>query len=122
MNTPVRVMIAAALLIGATGVAADMLPLKKGIYVPVGSACKGASNAEMVNYWGAKTSIGSSQAECTIKRLVAKGQTFTIRDECRDIRSGESLGTSDRVLTIAASTRFRMDGTTYRYCGPRVQF
>lgn len=122
MNTPVRIMIAAAFLIGATGATLDLLPLKKGIYVPLGSACKGASNAEMVNYWGGKSSIGVAQAECTIKHLAAKGKTYTVKDECVDIRSGESIGTSDRVLTITASTQFRMDGTTYRYCGPRVQF
>jgi len=46
---------------------ADMLPLKHGIYVPVGSACKGASNAEMVNYWGGKNSIGVSQVWTTTK-------------------------------------------------------
>ena len=51
-----------------------MLPLKPGLYVPVKSACKGASNAEIVNYWGGKSSLGSAQAECTISKMTKNGK------------------------------------------------
>ena len=65
-------MITAALVAAAvsTGVrAADMLPLKQGIYAPANRPCKGASNAEIVSYWGGNSSFGSAQATCTISKL-----------------------------------------------------
>ena len=74
-------MFTAALVAAAvsTGVrAADMLPLKQGIYVPANRPCKGASNAEIVNYWGGNSSFGSAQATCTISKLTHKGNVFTL--------------------------------------------
>jgi len=99
-----------------------MLPLKQGIYVPVGRPCKGASNAEIVNYWGGKSSIGAAQNDCTIKWLKHNGNVFTLRDQCKDIQSGAAIVGDPRVLTVANSTTFRMDGTNYRYCGTKVEF
>lgn len=113
-------LMAAALATGANG--ADLLPLKQGIYVPEKSACKGASNAEIVNYWGGKASLGSAQAECTISKLTQNGQTFTITDKCSDIRSGGVIAGGPTVITIASPTRFTRGGESYRYCGTKVQF
>ena len=109
-------------LLSSGAIAADMLPLKQGIYVPVGRPCRGASNAEIVNYWGGKSSIGASQGECTIKSLTHKGNVFTLKDQCRDIQGGEMIAGGPTVLTISNSTSFRMSGTSYRYCGTKVQF
>ncbi len=102
--------------------AADPLPLKQGLYVPVTSACKGASNAEIVNYWGGKSSLGSAQAECTISKLAKSGKVFTITDKCADIRSGAQITGGPTVVTIDSPTRFTRDGQTYRYCGTERQF
>jgi len=109
-------------LISGAAVAADLLPLKQGIYVPVGRACKGASNAEMVNYWGGRSSIGVAQAQCTIKNLTRKGSAFTLTDQCNDTQSGDMIEGGPTVVTVAGPTAFRMAGTSYRYCGTRVQF
>ena len=103
-------------------IAADLLPLKQGIYVPASRSCRGASNAEIVNYWGGKSSIGAAQGECTIKKLSRKGNVFTLTDECRDIQSGDVIVGGPTVITIANPGTFRMSGTTYKYCGTRVQF
>ena len=111
-----------AIAAAGSAVAADMLPLKQGIYVPGSRPCKGASNAEIVNYWGGKSSIGAAQGECTIKSLTRKGNVFTINDRCRDIQSGDVIAGGPTVITIASPTSFRMAGTSYRYCGTRVQF
>jgi hypothetical protein len=68
-------MIAAAAAAASTSAsAADMLPLKPGLYVPVKSACKGASTAEIVNCWGGKSSFGSAQVECTIIKMTKNGK------------------------------------------------
>lgn len=112
----------ALLLVSSAALAADLLPLRPGIYVPVGRPCKGASNAEIVNYWGGNSSIGASQGECTIKTVRHKGNLYTINDRCRDIQSGEEIVGGPTVLKILNPATFRMAGTTYRYCGTKVQF
>lgn len=121
-----RKMILTTALIVATvssgALAADMLPLKQGIYVPVSRPCKGASNAEMVNYWGGKSSFGSSQAECTITKLTRKGDVFTITDQCVDIRGGNKIVGGPTIVTIASPTSFTRGTEAYRYCGAKVQF
>ena len=102
--------------------AADMLPLKQGIYVPANRPCKGASNAEIVNYWGGNASFGSAQATCTISKLKRDGNVFTITDKCADIRGGGELAGGPTVVTIASPTSFTRDGEVYRHCGTKVQF
>jgi hypothetical protein len=109
--------------VASTGaVAADLLPLKLGIYVPATVACKGASNADMVNYWGGASGIGVAQAECTIKNLVKKGAEYTFENACKDIQSGEAIDGGSTTLIIRSPTAFEMNGTSYRYCGEKVQF
>lgn len=102
--------------------AADLLPLKQGLYVPAKSACKGASTAEIVNYWGGKSSIGSAQTECTIIKMTKNGKVFTITDQCSDIRGGGQIAGGPTVLTIDSPTRFTRDSEAYRYCGTERQF
>ncbi len=101
---------------------ADMLPLKHGIYVPADRPCKGASNAEILNYWGADASFGSSQASCKITKLARNGKVFTINDKCVDIRGGGEIVGGQNVVTIESPTRFSMTGVNYRHCGTKVQF
>jgi hypothetical protein len=106
----------------STGVlAADMLPLKQGIYVPANRPCKGASNAEIVNYWGGDASFGSAQATCKISKMARKGNVFTITDKCADIRGGGEIVGGPTVVTITSPTSFTREGETYRYCGTKVQ-
>jgi hypothetical protein len=102
--------------------AADLLPLKQGLYVPAKSACKGASNAEIVNYWGGKSSLGSAQAECTISKVTKNGNVFTITDKCADIRGGGAIVGGPTVITITSPTSFSRGGEAYRYCGTARQF
>ena len=120
MKKPIAIFLLAAG--GAATAASDLLPLKHGIYVPLASRCKGASNAEMVNYWGGRSGIGVAQAECTIKSVTKKGNVYTIRDECRDIQSGDKIEGGPTVLTIASQTAFKMGSDSYKYCGPKPQF
>ena len=113
---------AIAAVVSTSAVAADLLPLRNGIYVPAKVACKGATNADIVNYWGGKSGIGVAQAECTIKTLTKKGNVYTFTDHCRDLQSGEAMEDGRTVLTVRSSTAFEMFGTSYRYCGTKVQF
>jgi hypothetical protein len=122
MRLPLSLASAIALFASSGAIAADLLPLKQGIYVPVGRPCKGASNAEIVNYWGGKSSIGASQGECTIKTVSHTGNVYTLKDQCRDIQSGEVIVGGPTVLIIKNPSNFRMSGTSYRYCGTKVEF
>lgn len=122
MRLPFRLAAFVALLASGTAIAADLLPLKNGIYVPIGRACKGASNAEIVNYWGGRSSIGASQGECTIRKVTHKGNVYTINDRCRDIQSGDEITGGPTVVTILGPASFKMSGTSYRWCGLKVQF
>ena len=122
MKLPRRITAVAWLLISSSAVAANMLPLKQGIYVPVGRPCRGASNAEIVNYWGGKSAIGVAQAQCTIKHLTRRGHVFTLTDECRDIGSNDLIEGGPTVVTISSASGFRMNNTSYRYCGTKMQF
>ena len=117
-----RFIAALAIFASTNAIAADLLPLKTGIYVPANVACKGASNADIVNYWGGKSGIGVAQAECTIKTVSNKGDVYTFTDECRDIQSGEAIEGGQTVLTIRGAAAFEMFGTQYRYCGTKVEF
>ena len=70
-----------------------------------------------------ESSIGVAQAECTILTVSHKGSVYTYKDECRDIQSGEVVGgEGETVLTVHGPTAFDMFGTSYRYCGTKVQF
>ena len=111
-----------ALFTSTGAVAADLLPLKQGIYVPVARPCRGASNADIVSYWGGKSSIGAAQGECTIKSMTRKGNVFILKDQCRDIQSGDVIEGGSTMLAISSPTSFLMSGTAYRYCGPKVVF
>jgi hypothetical protein len=113
---------ALAIFASTGAIAADLLPLKNGIYVPTNVACKGASNADIVNYWGGKSGIGVAQAECTIKAVSHTGDVYTFTDECRDIQSGETIEGGETVLTVHGPGAFEMFGTSYRYCGTKVEF
>lgn len=120
---PANSFVAVALVVASSAaVAADMLPLKQGIYVPLATPCKGAPNSDIVNYWGGKSSIGAAQAECTIKKLTKKGNVFTIVDECKDIQSGDLIEGGASVVKVRSATAFDMAGVSYKYCGTKVQF
>ena len=113
---------AIAIAASSSALAADLLPLKNGIYVPTNVACTGASIAAIVNYWGDKSGIGVAQAECTIKTVSHKGNVYTYKDECRDLQSGDLIEGGETVVTVRSATAFEMFGTSYRYCGTKVQF
>lgn len=110
----------------ATAVMAqDLIPIKNGIYVPATSACKGASRAEMVNYWGGKNAIGNGMASCEIQKIRQQGNVYRYTDVCTDIRSGDRITGDPSVLTIVSPVSFRWgtgkEATLYKYCGPRPQ-
>lgn len=117
-----RVFLPVVAIVSIGAAAADLLPLKIGIYVPTTVPCKGASNADIVNYWGGKSGIGVAQAECTIKKVTNKGNVYTLADECRDLQSGDAIEGGPTVLTIHNPSSFEMSGTAYRYCGAKVEF
>jgi hypothetical protein len=114
--------------------AADMLPLKRGIYVDMRVPCKGASNAETASYWGGRNGINGARAACTIKALNRHEKNYDLRRTCRLVQGPYTGHRHDRLrLTILSRTSFiirperhwndvTVEDVTYRYCGPKVQF
>jgi len=112
-------------------VAADMLSLERGIYVDIHVPCKGASNADIVSYWGKDNGINVSKAACSIKAMNMNGQRYNLRRACRDVYG---VSWHDELnITVLTRTSFILrpeqrwadvprQETTVRYCGPKVQF
>lgn len=101
---------------------ADQLPLKHGIFVITGTPCKGASNASIMSYWGGDNALNVSQAECRINRVSHKGTRYSMTRTCTEIQSGSSMGRETVQITIPNPSSFTIDGTSYRWCGMKVQF
>ena len=119
----------ALLFLSASGaVAADMLPLVRGIFVVAGTPCQGASNADTLSYWGNDNGINASRVECRIFKLRRLGQIYSLRRVCGEVQYGGRFKDEARI-TIHSRTSFTTHGLwdqginrTYRYCGPKVQF
>ncbi|HEY0630218.1 MAG TPA: hypothetical protein VGD23_12910 [Sphingomicrobium sp.] len=106
-----------------------MLPLTKGIYVVVGTPCKGASNADTLSYWGDDNGINGSKTKCRITRLTKKGATYSLQRACTEIQFNGSFNDETRItvrnrtsFTSHARPEFGTPDRTYRYCGTKVQF
>ena len=122
-----RLLVTPMLFLSASGaVAADLLPLTRGIYVREGTPCRGASNANVVSYWGEDNGLNVSRTACRIDRMTRSGSAYALHRTCREITSGGQF--TDRVnLTILGRTSFIFQGRpqfapedeTYLYCGPR---
>jgi hypothetical protein len=128
MDLP-RLLIVGNILLASAATAADKLPLPKGIYVREGVACRGASHADMLSYWGGDNGINDQQTSCTIARLVREGRTYTLTRSCKWHDEGKAYR-DHAVVTITRAATFtfsivelhpRPEPTPYRYCGARVQ-
>jgi hypothetical protein len=122
--------IAVLILLGsASDSADDLLPLERGIYVDAQKACKGASNADTLSYWGGDNGINAAKVACTIKGLDKAGASFSLQRTCRAVDFEGSFEDGVRV-TIHSPTSFTMSGgyqlgipdRTFRYCGKKMQF
>ncbi|MCA1654001.1 MAG: hypothetical protein ABR588_11175 [Sphingomicrobium sp.] len=109
----------AVLLTGTSAIAADLLPLRHGIFVTAEIPCKGASFVDILSYWGGQNGINSQPIECRITKLTRSGQAYRLSRKCRDIRYGPS---SYNQLTVVVTDRnsFTINGVRYRYCGRRA--
>ena len=117
------------LVFGTTAVAADQLPLQRGIYVDVATACKGASNADTLSYWGDRNGINGQQTRCEITNMKRDGSTYSLKRKCTSVRFGESHYDAVKVTVISPtsfafhpSAEFQLPSRTFRFCGPKVQF
>ena len=105
----------------SVAVAADMLPLARGIYVRAEVACRGASNVDTMSYWGEDNGLNLQRVSCRIDRLSRDGSVYIVHRQCRELRHGGTF--SDRVrVTVLSRTSFSLNGRTFRFCGSTVQF
>lgn len=122
-----RLAFASIVLLSTTAqTAGDMLPLKRGIYVRVGTACEGASNVDTLSYWGGDNGINSQQTSCKIGALSRNGSIYTIKRTCTSLRFGDSSEDEAQVTisdpkSFTFSNRFWIEARSFRYCGPTVR-
>ena len=117
------------LLVSSGAIAADLLPLRRGIYVETGTPCKDASNADTLSYWGGRNGINDQQTRCEVASLKQDNSTYTLKRECTSVRFDDSYQ-DDVKVTILSRTSFefqpseadRLPSRTFRYCGSKVQF
>jgi hypothetical protein len=105
-----------------------MLPLERGIYIGALRACRGASNADTLSYWGGDNGINGSKLTCKITRLKRRGATFILDRTCRPVGAEGKFDdrTEVRVLSRTAFTIRAAAGSgsgqTFRYCGSKMAF
>ena len=124
------ILTASLLLLSVSGaVAADMLPLTRGIYVVVGTPCNGASNVDTLSYWGDHNGINNQRTHCRITGLAKNRSTYSLQRACTDLREGFSFADQIKItvrnhksFAIQGGARFANDDRSFRYCGPKVQF
>ena len=114
------ILVLLALLAPSAAIAADMLPLTRGIYVRADRPCRGASNASIISYWGGKNGLNVAKRSCRIDRLRSEGRMHRLERTCEELQSGGSF--TDRIeVRTQSPTRFSLHGVTYRYCGKALQ-
>jgi hypothetical protein len=109
-------------------VAADTLPLRRGIYVQAGIPCKGASNADTLSYWGEDNGINGQQTACKITAMHRDGPLYSVNRTCTSLRFGGSFNDhvkitvlNQRVFKLRARRAHGATERMFRYCGPKVQ-
>ena len=99
---------------GTGGAARDALPLRRGFYLPEGTPCARASNAELLLFTGRGFNV--SGAECRITRVRRQGEAYDIAETCRDIRSGDRIDGQSRILPGGPEAYTLVsDGSRQRY-------
>lgn len=102
-------------------VAQDTLPLRRGYYVREPSTCAQASAATLSLFTG--RGFNPADAECRVTQVSRAGNVFTIRQDCRGIRGGQSIPADIERITPTPSGFERLAGgqvTSWRYC-PQAQ-
>ena len=65
-----------ALCVPTAGLAADLLPLKRGIFVDTDVKCSERSNATVVSFWGDE--LNTAKTIGKIRKVVKKGKSYTV--------------------------------------------
>ena len=112
-----RLAYTAWMFISGSAIAADMLPLVRGYYVPVSIPCEDASDQDLAFYYGDNGALSTAWEQCKIKTLTISGDVYTMTDECEDYRTGEVFEGEPIEITIVDKLTFRFGNNTYRYCG-----
>lgn len=109
-----------AMCLPAAGLAADKLPLKRGIFVDTSVKCSERSNATVVSFWGGE--LNTSKTVGTIRKVSKKGKTYTV-----DLDIEEMGGASERTtwkLVIANPKSFKLTNSfgtwEQRWCSAKM--
>ncbi len=110
-----------ALLLPATALAADDLPLLQGSYTDVNTSCKGALPGNVMSYAGGNKAPSPPQIDCTIQQDAKNGNTHNLTSICIDPTSGHRFPLTYTIV-IKDTIAFAINGHNFRYCGRTFQF
>ena len=100
--------------------AADLLPLKRGIFVEKPVGCENRSNATVISYWG--NELNSNRVIGEIIKIERNGQKYEVTLEMNSMGepSGKELWTllidNPKEMSVTAPGR----GATYVWCSSQM--
>lgn len=85
-----------ALSLPGAGMAADKLPLKRGIFVDTKVKCSERSNATVVSFWGDQ--LNTARTVGHIRKAVKKGKSYTVDLDIEHMDGGRAQVTWSLVI------------------------
>ena len=111
-----RALLASAAILGAgrSHHPAESLPLTRGVYVDVGTSCRGAATSER-SWFGGGDVIQASHAHCDALSASRKGPArYLVVNLCRAEGAAASYRVVDRI-TVVSSTEFELENRFGRF-------
>ncbi|MBX9458072.1 MAG: hypothetical protein KL863_19740 [Rhizobium sp.] len=109
-----------ALCLPAASLAADKLPLKRGIFVDTDVKCAERSNATVVSFWGDQ--LNTARTIGTISRVVKKGKSYTVDLDIEHMDGGKVKTTWSLVIrnprTLKVTNSF--GSWNHRWCSDQM--
>jgi hypothetical protein len=112
--------IAMLILLPVAALAADKLPLKRGIFVDTSVKCSERSNATAMGFWGDELNTARSVGK--IRKVVRKGKSFTVNLDIEEMGGSKEKATWS--LAIKNSKTFTLTNEfgswDHRWCADRM--
>lgn len=109
-----------ALCLPATSLAADKLPLKRGIFVDTSVKCSERSNATVVSFWGDE--LNTARTVGKIRKVVNKGKSYTVELDLEHMDGGKEKSTWRLVIrnpkTLRVTNTF--GSWDHRWCSEQM--
>lgn len=106
----------ASLCFSSAALAADKLPLKRGIFVETSVKCSERSNGTVVSFWGDE--LNTAQAVGKIRKVAKKGKIYTVHLDVEHVQGGREKWVSTLVISNPKAFTITSDfrSSSHRWC------